>query len=96
MGLWAEARHRLISITIAPSVARAATGAPGGLLPIEPELHVGCGYQVLLPDGRIVHEAGLTLHGQGEALPDDLAAAVESLRQHAAQRIAERESLPPG
>lgn len=98
MSDWSQAGHRLNHITISRAAAQEATGAPGGELEIEPGTHVGCGYQVVLPGGRVVHEAGLTLHGpaaQGGLLPDDLAAAVEAIWKHAEQAVSDREGLPP-
>jgi hypothetical protein len=97
MNPWSQAQLRLTHVTVGP-VARAATAAPGGQLEVEPGPHVGCGYQVVLPGERVVHEGGLTLHGpaaQERQLPDELAAAVQALWEHAQQQIADHEGLPP-
>jgi hypothetical protein len=67
------------------------------IYPDSGEHHVGARYEVALPGGRVVHQAGLTLHGPAgdRALPDDLAAAVQTLWEHAQRQVAEHEGLLP-
>lgn len=101
MGQWETARTRLVEVKLHLAAAQSAMGAPGGELEIEPGPHVGASYQVVVGGGRVVHEGGLTLHGPAaqaaRALPDDLAAAVETLWRHAQEAVAEHEQLaPPG
>ncbi len=97
MSQWGRARHRLLPATVTPTAARPAAGAPGGELPVEPGPHVACGYQIVLPGDRVVHESGLTLHGPaGEgSLPPDLVAAMEALLRHAQDRVQAQEGIPP-
>jgi hypothetical protein len=80
MNQWSQAKIRVTRIDITPAM---------GL-----ERHVGVGYEVLVGD-RVVHQAGLTIHGPaGEnSLPDDLASLVEALWRHAQERVAELEGL---
>lgn len=94
---WSQAQSRLTHVTISQAAARAATGAPGGELVIEPGPHVGASYQVVLPSGRVVHEGGLTLHAADgvRLLPAYLADAAQALLEHAQQAVAEHEGLGP-
>lgn len=80
MSQWAQAGVKIVRIDM--------TTLPEGR-------HVGVGYQVVLGGNRVVHEAGLTLHGPAgnRSLPDDLAAAVETLWKHAEAQVAEHEGL---
>lgn len=97
MSQWEQARHRLLHVTVTPTAARSATGAPGGELTVEPGPHVACGYQIVLPGERVVHESGLTLHGPaGEgSLPPELVDAMEALLRHAQERVQAQEGIPP-
>lgn len=96
MSDWNNPAIRLVSIEVRAGAARDAQAAPGPAI-VSRERHVGVGYQIVLPSGRVVHEGGLTIHGSAGdlELPGELVAAVDALWAHAQQAAAEHEGLSP-
>lgn len=96
MGDWSNPRTRITSIEIRRGAAENAEGFPGPVTP-STDQHIGVGYEIVLPSGRIVHQSGLTIHGPAgmRVLPAELAAAVDALWAHAEQVAAQHEGLKP-